>query len=242
MKAIILAAGRGTRLENVSKMPKCLLSLGNETLLSRMIHMLNSFGISDITLVTGFCHQKVEGEAVKVASNIKVYYNPFFEYSNSIASLWMAREEIFGNIICMNADLYLEEGILGDLLNDHRSSVMLSDSTSRVNADYKFEFCSDRIVSYGKSLPLEKTHAEYVGVAKINKDFSKKFRLRLNQKIKQGDINDWWEDVLYSFISDGVPIFYKDIAGLKWGEVDTASDYVKLKKIFEYKNRVARET
>lgn len=226
MKAFILAAGVGSRLVRVAQnRPKCLLTIGGRTLMSRMLDLLASRGIRDITVITGFRADLVRQE---VGDRARLIHNPFFHVTNSIASLWFAREYLEGDALITNGDLFFEPALLDELLSDPRERVMLCDSTRIVDADYRFTLNHDRIVASGKDIPVERTNAEYVGQARIAASFMPAFRRRLLELIEAQKSGLWWEDVLYSFIPDGVPVFARDVAGIFWGEVDYVEDYDRI--------------
>jgi len=223
MKAIIMAAGVGRRLHklNMNK-PKCLITAGTETLIRRSVNLLNSKGISDITVIVGYKADLIRNE---LNNDVRYFENPYFETTNSIQSLWYSRDILEENILLLNGDLYYEHSILDYAINQTNEVVMLADSTRIDNADYRFGFIGNQINLFGKDLTNQETDAEYVGIVRIDKGFIKTFKHALNKMIADGKSNMWWEDVLYSFISKQVPIHFFDVAGTFWTEVDTLQDY-----------------
>ncbi len=226
MKAIIMAAGIGSRLENISgNRPKCLIEMDGISLISRSVSLLAAQGITDITVITGYKSELVQQELQKRVSYL---HNPYFEVTNSIASLWLAKELLHDDLILMNADLYYETAVLDTALAQSGNAVMLSDSTRIIDADFRFGVDGDRILKTGNQLTDLETDCEYVGIVRIDKRFVERFRLRLEQMIKSGDFRNWWEGVLYSFIDEGVAITHKDVEGAFWSEVDNLEDYNRL--------------
>lgn len=226
MKAIIIAAGIGSRLENISgNRPKCLIEMDGISLISRSVSLLAAQGITDITVITGYKSELVQQELQKRVSYL---HNPYFEVTNSIASLWLAKELLHDDLILMNADLYYETAVLDTALAQSGNAVMLSDSTRIIDADFRFGVDGDRILKTGNQLTDLETDCEYVGIVRIDKRFVERFRLRLEQMIKSGDFRNWWEGVLYSFIDEGVAITHKDVEGAFWSEVDNLEDYNRL--------------
>lgn len=223
-----MAAGVGSRLAAFSQQrPKCLLQIGSQTLLSRMLDVFESRGITDVTVVTGHRADLVERE---VGGRARCIHNASYLGTNSIASLWCARELLAGDVLVTNGDLFYEEALLDRLLADPRDRVLVADTTRIEDADYRFTLEGDRIVGYGKHLPVERTDAEYVGLAKIGATFLPAFRERLASMIGAGRLHHWWEDALYSMIPEGVPIYSHDVAGIFWGEVDYVKDYERLQR------------
>jgi len=222
-----MAAGVGSRLREIShNQPKCLIKAGEETLIKRIVRLCKSRGLEDISIVTGYKSKRIEEE---VGNYVTYFENPFYSVTNSIASLWLAREKLDDDdLLLMNADVFFEPIVLDIILDQKQGVVMLSDSTRIETADYRFSFKDGRILNYGKNLSNQETDGEYVGIVRVNKSFVKTFRKRLGELVSAGKINDWWEDVLYSFISQGKPINYHDIAGHFWTEIDYLSDYKRL--------------
>ena len=221
-----MAAGIGSRLAEISHdQPKCLIKAGDETLIKRIVRLCKSRGLNDISIVTGYKSKRIEEE---IGDHVTYFENPFYAVTNSIASLWLAKEKLDDDILLMNADLFFEPVVLDTILKQKQDIVMLSDSTRIETADYRFSFKDDRIVKYGKHLSHQETDGEYVGIVRINKSYIKVFTERLKDMVLSGKINDWWEDVLYSFIPEGKPVNHYDIAGHFWTEIDYLSDYERL--------------
>ncbi len=227
MKVIIMAAGIGARLNSIlGDKPKCLLTINGQTLIGRIIDLFHQRNIHDITVVTGYnshlIHQELEG------CEVKYFHNPFYQVTNSIASLWLARELLTEDTILMNADLFFEEEILDLALEQSKDCVMLSDCTRIENADFRFGVQGDRIFKTGNQLQNHETDCEYVGIVRIDGRFISTFKNRLSQMISDGDFRNWWEGVLYMFITDGLPVHHVDVSGIFWSEVDNLADHDRL--------------
>lgn len=228
MNVIILAAGVGSRLNGIAgHKPKCLIEAGQTTLIRRIVELCQRRGLRRIAVVTGYRADLIESDLGK---SVVYYRNPFYPITNSLSSLWFAREELTPDedALLMNADLFFEPRLLDAAIADTRPVVMLSDSTRIETADYRFGLDGPRICRHGKNLSVAETDAEHVGVVKLRGEFIRPFKGRLEQLIAAGRFNDWWEDVLYSFIPEGVPIYHHDIAGTFWTEIDCQADYDRL--------------
>ena len=224
MKAIIMAAGVGRRLLglNLNK-PKCLLTAsGGETLIRRSVNLLVSKGISDINVIVGYKADLIRNE---LNNDVTYFENPHFRTTNSIMSLWYAKDLLEDDVLLLNGDLYYEHDILDYAINQTNPVVMLADSTRIDNADYRFGFSGNQINKFGKHLTNQETNGEYIGIVRIDQSFIKTFKQTLENMITAGKSNIWWEDVLYSFIEKNIPIHYFDVAGTFWSEVDTLQDY-----------------
>ena len=229
MKAFILAAGRGTRISrHINGKPKCTVQLSADTTLIRhTVESLLERGIREIVLVLGYRSDAV----LEALSGLPIQYrvNPFFDVTNSIASLWFARDMLDASqpTIMMNGDVFLSDEALDAVLAERCSPVLFYDSSRILEADYKFGCDGERLVRYGKELTPEQTSGEYVGCAVFSAAYTAQFIKRLEEMIASQRHSAWWEDVLYS-MADESTIIARDIAGVFWGEVDFVEDYDRI--------------
>ena len=228
MRALLLAAGRGTRISRyLNGNPKCTVKISNDiSLIQYTVNQLKKHGVEDIAVVTGYRHYVVE--QVLQNQKIKWFYNPFFDVTNSIASAWFAKSFIQNDdIIIMNADVFCEECLYDELLSVKQSPVVFYDSSRIVDADYRFYCENNEVKKYGKDLSVEETSGEYVGIARFDSSFIPLFLEQLDQMIGQQQHSLWWENVLYSK-SAQVPLNAYDVSGKFWAEVDYVEDYRRI--------------
>ena len=216
MKVLLLAAGRGTRISRyLNGNPKCTVDIGGKKLIEYTIAM-----------VLGYRAEVIEETLKKY--NIKYYYNPFFDVTNSIASAWFAKDFIVGDdIIIMNADVFLEESLIDYILAEKKSPVMFADSSRKEEADYKFKYVDGVLVKYGKELEGEDVSGEYVGIGKFSKEFMNTFSKKLEEMISLQQHSVWWENVVYE-LTKTQPINVVDVNGMFWAEVDYIEDYERI--------------
>ena len=228
MKALLMAAGKGTRISRyIEGRPKCTVNIGDSTLIEYTIRQLHQRGITDISMVLGYQSDVIK-EVLK-DYDITYYYNYFYEVTNSIASLWFAKEILSGDMILMNADVFLESAIFDEVLSEERSPILFSDGSRKEEADYKYYYEGNELIKFGKELEGEDISGEYIGIAKIKAPFMESFKGMLTHLITTGKYNMWWEDVLYSFVEER-SIFVRDIQGMFWAEVDYIEDYERILK------------
>ena len=235
MKVLIMAAGVGSRISrHMQGRPKCCVSVGGKPLIRYTVELLNSMGITDIALVTGyqasFVVQALDG------CRYTNFYNPFYKITNSIASTWCAREFISPSedLIIMNGDVFAEEGVFRALMQDERSPVMLSDSSRIQGADYRFQWSEkNTLIKYGKELEDSETSGEYVGIGKISGRVLWDFKQRVIDMVNGQDYHCWWEEAIYRTVDEGKQVFVHDVAGLFWAEVDYIEDYARIQTFVE---------
>lgn len=228
MKAILLAAGRGTRISRmVREIPKSTLPINGVPLIKVTVDILRSRGI-EIVVCVGY-QQNAIRDALK-DHDVTYYFNPFYDVTNSIASLWFARQELTEDCLILNADVFFSDTILQMIMEEEHDAVMLVDKTRRKTGDYFFSTTDNGCIQkYGKDLPLQYRSCEYVGVSKVSARFMPHFLQRLDELITASKHDKWWEDTLYSFTAEGkYSIYTKDVEGHFWSEIDYFDDYERI--------------
>lgn len=233
MKAFLLAAGRGTRISRlIEEIPKCTLPVAGEPLIRRTADMLLDAGF-ELVVCVGYRAEKIYQALDGLP--VTYYFNPFYEITNSVASLWFARDEMKSDMIVLNADVYFTKSILDLLIADKRHAVMAIDQTRTEIGDYFFSTTDNGCIEkYGKELPLQMRSCEYVGLAKIHHSFIHDFKIRLDYLVTHSNYNLWWENVLYSFTDNKqMDIHTIDVDGAFWAEIDYFDDYERILKHIE---------
>ena len=170
MRVLILAAGRGTRISRyLSGKPKCTVDIGNGLcLIQYTVELLKSRGIDRIGIVLGYQSQVIR--EVLEGSGAEFFVNPFYDVTNSIASAWFARaflEEAASDgedLMIMNGDVYMEDGLLDQILSEKLSPVMFADESRKETADYKFYYENGVLKKYGKELTGGDITGEYIRI------------------------------------------------------------------------------
>lgn len=230
MRVIILAAGIGSRLKPFTEnMPKALFKLGKDvTILERMVNIVKRNLEAEICVVTGFLHERVEN----LLSGVTFVYNPFYRTTNSIASLWFAREYLDDDVIITNSDIVIEETLFIDIVKIDSPATVLMDSSKKYDADYKVATYNDRVVIMSKE--LNTYSGEYAGITKLSKDSALKLRRKIEMMVEKEQIDEWYETALVNMIlNDSFVLNYFDISQCQWVEVDTVDDLLAARKIYE---------
>src|SRR5215471_8252668 len=123
MRGVILAAGKGSRLNGTAgDKPKCLVEAGGVTLLERQIRALDRAGLDDIVVVVG-----CQADRVREACGDRVTFveNSRFAETNSLYSLWTARALLLDGFVVLNCDVLFHPALLSALLATHHEAALL---------------------------------------------------------------------------------------------------------------------
>jgi choline kinase len=176
MKALILGAGFGNRLAPYTDtIPKCLLPIGNRTILEHQLHTLRAAGIDDIAMVKGYRAEQIQ------YPDVRYYVNQDYRSTNMVHSLFCAEDELDGEIIISYADILYERAVLDAMLRAQDQDVSVAADTEW--EDYyrerfsrpleeaeSFLWNSDRkILEIGASHPSrENVQAQYIGLIRLS--------------------------------------------------------------------------
>lgn len=231
MKIILLAAGLGRRLKPLTDIcPKGLLKISdNISVIDRTVEMFNNNCECEIIVVTGYKRIKFE-EVLSKYNNCKIINNPFYRVTNSIASLWFAREYLNDEVIIYNSDVIVEENLLKVVLKTSSDAAVFYDSSIGMEADYKVVADNGKVILM--SGELSNFSGEYVGITKMNKNMAGELKRKIENMVNDELYNEWYETAIVNMIFEKqFAIDAIDIAPLEWTEIDNINDLIKAREI-----------
>lgn len=229
MKAVILAAGMGTRLGDITTaLPKCLLELNGKKIIESQIQELLAKGIDNIIVVVGY-----RSEMIRKVLGEKVVYveNKIFDKTNSSYSLRCAREYLSDGWLHMNCDLLFSPGILERVLKIKNANSIVVDFDLKPTDDQeKVRVENGVVVEMSKTMPFEKAHGKTIGMAQFSPLGAKVVLDHLERVINSGDRSRWF----FSIIADVLDhLRFKAVTtdGEFWAEIDTPEDLKNTRKV-----------
>lgn len=235
MKAVILAAGQGTRIRAVhGERPKCLIGVGSNTILDHQIESLVRAGVRKIAVVVGYeKHQILNHLRFRrraLTYSIDFIENPAFQDTNNIYSLWMARHWIDGSsFVCLNADVIFHSGILSQALKTEAHASMIVDPEWR-DETMKVVISGDRVVRMNKRIEKSDFSGTYIGITVFARSIVRKLFGRIGQLIQAGRTNEFFNAAVQELVDQGAHIGFSSTTGLPWAEIDDPSDLQFAKK------------
>lgn len=238
MHAIILAAGRGSRLLPLTtNLPKCLLPIGNTTVLGMQLDTLFAHGVKSATVITGFNSHMVNSEisARQSGPRVKTLYNPFFQVADNLASCWMARKSMKSDFLLINGDTLFSPELLQTVLAAPKTDIAVTiDQKGYYDGDdMKVTLDGPRLTAIGKTLPLTETDGESIGMLRFMDGGRKIFRDEVKRLMKTRDgTKSWFLSAIHGLAISGQAIGTINIKGADWSELDTPEDYEVCRSLF----------
>ena len=230
MKALILAAGVGKRLWQVTQhRPKCLIDIGGQSLLHRYLATLASVGIRRADIVVGYKQEMIRAAVERDACGVTVKFlvNEQF-HRGSISSLWVARTALDDDVIIMDADVLFHREILRRLVESPYENALLMDETvKQTGEECMVVVAGGRVIALTKKMPDHYDYAgEGVGFLKVKHADTPHIVASLRSCVDKGAWNMEYEDALLEYFRD-VKVGHEKIGGLPWTEIDFVEDVRK---------------
>ena len=225
MKGIILAAGRGARLTGGNNdMPKCLVPLAGETLLSRNIRLLRDAGIDEVVVVVGCAPDTVR----RTCPGVQFVENARFAQTNSLYSLWLARPLLAGGFVVMNCDVLAHPQLLADLLTARHEDALLLDyrgaDTAYGDEEMKVRVRGGCVVDISKTMDPGDADGENLGIVKFGVSGARVLVEEMDALVAGGDHKAWVPRAFVAFAAER-PLHAIGTRGLPWTEIDFPEDY-----------------
>jgi choline kinase len=230
MKAVILAAGVGKRLWEVTQhRPKCLIEIGGRSLLHRYLESLVSVGIRRAEIVVGYKQEMIRAAVEQDCCGVNVTFlvNEQF-HKGSISSLWIARTALDDDTIVMDADVLFHPEILRRLVASPCENALLMDETvQQTGEECMVVVAGGRVIALTKNMPDRYDYAgEGVGFFRVRHADTPHVVSSLRGYIDRGSWDMEYEDALRPYFQD-VRVGYERIGGLPWTEIDFIEDVKK---------------
>lgn len=240
MKAIILAGGMATRLRPITEnIPKCLLNVGEKTIIDRQIESLSIEKVDEIIVVTGYKSELLEQHLSLNHSDKKIIVirNKEFETTGPAYGLWCASEYLgTDTILYMNGDLVCDHAVIRDIIQSHHQNVTAISRNKWDEEQVKVRVNDDRSVeSLGKGIPSHNSLGEFVGATKISQEFARNLSKTLENLKKTGELRK-------KFAADAInetlrivgnsKMYIQDVTNYRTIEIDTINDFRTASKMW----------
>ena len=236
MIGVILAAGMAKRLRPLTdERPKCLLKVGERTLLQRTVDAMLAAGIRELVVVTGYRANMIRDFLTATYPSLDIHFidNPDYAHNNNIFSLWLTRPYTDGrDFLLMDSDILCDPAILPEVIGAEGSALALNrhelgEEEMKIVAD-----AHGRIIEISKTCSPADAAGESVGIEKMTADYSTALFRELQQMIEdEGLIDIFYERAFERLIPQGHTFRIVDTTSFFSIELDTPEDFENAQRL-----------
>jgi choline kinase len=239
MKAVILAAGMGTRLESITGgIPKCMVKVGGVPLIDRMIERIGQTEIDSLIVVTGYRADElrghVEGIDHPLARSAVFVHNDHYSDMGNFYSLLVAQEAVGGDsFIKLDGDVLMDEEVLPKLLAAPGPAALAVDCRTGMGEEEMKVRVDEQgqIVELNKRMDPSIALGEFIGVDRVDAELGETVFNKLRDLIDLGETDEYYERAYERLIQSGTHYEVADITGCQWTEIDDAADLEAAEKM-----------
>jgi choline kinase len=230
LKALILAAGQGTRIRSAHARPKCLIPCNQNgwMILDQQIDSLFSAGVSEIGIAVGYEKDQIVKHVSKYhrqrLARFRFIENPAFAETNNIYSLWLARDWLAGApFICLNADVLCDSRILAPAIESDAPVTMIVDPAWR-DETMKVVIERKRVIRMSKQITRDEFSGTYIGITAFSAATHASLFSKIRDLIESGNRHVFFNVAVQQLADEGLPVAYTETEGLPWAEIDDPAD------------------
>ena len=241
MIGVILAAGMAKRLRPLTDTkPKCLLKVGERTLLERTVRAMRQAGISEFVVVTGYLSTLIQDFLTNPAflesignPTFHFLHNAGYEHNNNIYSLWMAGKYVRGKeFLLMDSDILCDPAAVVRIAQEPESALALNRHECGEEEIKVIVNTNGHITEISKVCSIQDAIGESVGIEKMTADYSEALYKELDQMIQQeGLIDVFYERCFERLIPQGHTFKVVDTTHYFSYELDTPEDFERAKEL-----------
>jgi L-glutamine-phosphate cytidylyltransferase len=231
MKALILAAGRGTRIHSVhGDHPKCLIQFNSSesTILDHQIESLFGVGVVNIGIVVGYEKDQIFQHVLTNYRDRRHQFsfieNPAFAKTNNIYSLWLAQPWLNGeSFLCLNGDVVFDSRILIPAVSSLAPITMIIDPEWR-DETMKVVTSRNRVIRISKRITQSEFSGTYIGVTSFGSGVQERLFAKIDKLIRTGNESEFFNIAVQQLADEGVRVGFTSTGDLPWAEIDDPGD------------------
>lgn len=236
MIGVILAAGMARRLRPLTDTrPKCLLKVGERTLLERTVRAMLDAGISEFVVVTGYRAQMIRDFLTQTFADYTFHFidNPDYEHNNNIYSLWLSMQVVRGrDFLLMDSDILCDPAAVVELARQTEPALALNRHECGEEEIKVIVDGDNHITELNKTCNPKDAVGESVGIEKMTAEYSTALYAELDKMIKEeGLIDVFYERCFERLIPQGHTFRIVDTTGYFSYELDTPEDFQRAQEL-----------
>lgn len=233
MKAVILAAGLGSRLRPITnEVPKCMVPVNGIRVIDKQIDNLIKCNVNDIYVVSGYKHEVLDSHLKEHYPFVTIINNTRYDQTNNMYSLFLTSQYVKGEeFLLMNSDVYFDADIIVGMIEGNDCSKIACDRSQFLEESMKITLYGDRINHIGKKISEKEYYAVSIDVYRVSSVDSKVLFAEIEETIlSRKDENSWTEVALDKVFNK--TFFVPYVINGRWYEIDNHEDLALAEKIF----------
>ena len=238
MKALILAAGFGSRLAPITNdIPKSLVEVNGKSILFKQIENLHENGINDITIISGYKGDVLEERVLEAYPDIKIIRSVDYATTNNMYSAYLAKDAM-GNedFLMMNADVFYDSSVLTELLSFEHPNAIVTDIGTYYEESMKVIEENGRITKISKQISEEEALGASIDVYKFSAEAGVAFFRKCAEYIEEKKELKMWSEVALNEILSEVDFKACPLVG-RWFEIDNHEDLARAIELFHERSK-----
>jgi choline kinase len=221
VQALILAAGRGQRCCLQANTSKASLEIGTRSLIQHQVASLRKIGIEQIGIVTGHAAEQVQTIA---GPGCEYIYNSLYAETNSLYSLWSARQWLKGSFMLLNCDVLADHRIYEMVARTPGCALAYDSASGGEDEHMKVTLDGGRLRHMSKERNGHPVHGENIGMLKFSGWEAVQSLMHETDCLVGRGITNTWAAAAFNSLAAQVAIECIDVSGLPWTEIDNQSD------------------
>lgn len=233
MKALILAAGFGSRLSPMTdNMPKAMVNVCGKPIIIKQIENLYENGIKNITVVAGYKSEMLISVLRKLYPDINIIRNIDYETTNNMYSAYIGRHELKGHdFLMMNADVFYDSSVLKELCSSKYENAIVTDIGNYSEESMKVLEKKGRITKISKTIGKDEAIGNSIDVYKFSSEAGTAFFDKCAEYIESRYELKLWSEVALNDILSYVKFTACPLVG-RWYEIDNSDDLDNAERLF----------
>jgi len=242
--AIILAAGRGRRLKELTEdQPKPMVTVNGKSIISNLVENLIETGFDRIVMLIGYKAEMMKSHLLEFSDKTDLIFieNEIYATTNNIYTLWLAKEYLLEGFYLYEADIFCDKTILENLTNSDSENIIVADKFTNLMTGtvIKFDRSTNKVMGMFMGKDQDKNFDfsdafKTVNFYKFGKDYVRDFFLpRLKHHIECNNVDAYYELIVHESLNKNFDFVCLPTANGKWWEIDNEEDLMIARKMFK---------